>query len=151
MELNIKKNLKKTSFNDLGFGDKITAAGERLINKDGSFNIIRKGRTISTLYQVLLGMSSTRFTLCSLVFFIATNTIFASLFILIGVEQLNGVPKGNFISDFLYAFFFSVQTFTTVGYGGISPMGITANFVASYFLLDFPNLVRILLLVKKHC
>lgn len=131
MELNIKKNLKKTSFNDLGFGDKITAAGERLINKDGSFNIIRKGRTISTLYQVLLGMSSTRFTLCSLVFFIATNTIFASLFILIGVEQLNGVPKGNFISDFLYAFFFSVQTFTTVGYGGISPMGITANFVAS--------------------
>ncbi len=131
MEFDIKKKFKKKSSNDLGFGSKITAAGERLINKDGSFNIIRKGRKISTLYQVLLEMSSTRFTLFSLVFFISTNTIFATLFMLIGVEQLHGVPKGNFISDFLYAFFFSVQTFTTVGYGGINPIGISANFVAS--------------------
>lgn len=131
MEFNIKQPFKNIPFNDLGFGSKITEAGERLINKDGSFNIIRKGRKTWTPYQLLLGMSSTRFTLFSLAFFILINAVFASLFILIGVEQLNGVPKGNFISDFLYAFFFSVQTFTTVGYGGINPVGISANFVAS--------------------
>jgi len=131
MEFNIKQPFKNTPFNDLGFGVKITAAGERLINKDGSFNIIRKGRKTWTPYQFLLGMSGPRFTLFSLAFFIAINTIFASLFMLIGVEQLHGVPQGTFISDFLYAFFFSVQTFTTVGYGGINPVGITANFVAS--------------------
>ncbi len=131
MDFNIKQPFKNTPFNDLGFGAKITEAGERLINKDGSFNIIRKGKKTWTPYQLLLGMSSTRFTLFSLTFFILINALFAGLFILIGVEQLNGVPKGNFINDFLYAFFFSVQTFTTVGYGGINPVGISANFVAS--------------------
>ena len=131
MEFNIKQPFKNTSFNDLGFGTKITAAGERLIHKDGSFNIIRTGRKSWTPYQVLLGMTSTKFTLFSSTFFILINGVFASLFMLIGIEQLNGVPKGNFINDFLYAFFFSVQTFTTVGYGGINPVGISANFVAS--------------------
>lgn len=131
MDFNIRQPFKNTSFNDLGFGSKITKAGERLINKDGSFNIIRKGRKSWTPYQFLLGMSSTKFTLFSLIFFILINALFAGFFMLIGIEQLNGVPKGNFISNFLYAFFFSVQTFTTVGYGGINPVGISANFIAS--------------------
>ena len=131
MDFNIRQPFKNTPFNDLGFGSKITKAGERLINKDGSFNIIRRGKKSWTPYQLLIGMSATRFTLFSLTFFILINAVFASLFILIGIEQLNGVPKGNFISDFLYAFFFSVQTFTTVGYGGINPVGISANFIAS--------------------
>jgi len=131
MEFNIKQPFKKNTFNDLGFGSKITEAGERLIHKDGSFNIIRTGRKSWTPYQFLLSMSSLRFTLFSLSFFVLINGVFASLFMLIGIEQLNGVPKGNFINDFLYAFFFSVQTFTTVGYGGINPVGISANFIAS--------------------
>ncbi len=131
MDFNIRQPFKKTPFNDLGFGSKITAVGERLINKDGSFNIIRKGKKSWTPYQLLIGMSATRFTLFSLTFFILINALFAAMFMLIGIEQLNGVPKGNFISDFLYAFFFSVQTFTTVGYGGINPIGISANFIAS--------------------
>jgi len=131
MEFNIKKTLQNTPFSDLGFGTKITKAGERLINKDGSFNIIRKGKMSWTPYQLLLGMSTTNFALFSLTFFILVNSIFAGLFIWVGIEQLNGVPRGNFINDFLYAFFFSIQTFTTVGYGGINPVGISANFVAS--------------------
>lgn len=131
MAFNIKTTLQNTASSDLGFGTKITKAGERLINKDGSFNIIRKGKKIWTPYQFLLGMSATKFVFFSLSFFILVNSFFAGLFIWIGIEQLNGVPKGNFINDFLYAFFFSVQTFTTVGYGGINPVGISANFVAS--------------------
>lgn len=131
MEFNIKKTLKNTPFSDLGFGTKITKAGERLINKDGSFNIIRKGKKSWTSYQFLLDLSSTKFAIVSLIFFILINSFFAVLFLLIGIEQLNGIPKGNFINDFLYAFFFSVQTFTTVGYGGINPVGISANFIAS--------------------
>lgn len=124
-------NLRKSFQNDLGFGTKITAAGERLINKDGSFNIIRKGTIRWTPYQFLIGMSATKFALLCLSFFILINAIFAATFVMIGIEQLNGVPKGTFINDFLYAFFFSVQTFTTVGYGGITPIGISANFISS--------------------
>ena len=122
---------KKLTPLDLGFGTKITKSGERLIKKDGSFNIIRNGKIRWNTYQVLIGMSNRNFVIAMSVFFILTNAIFALLFVFIGIEQLNGVPEGSWISDFLYAFFFSIQTFTTVGYGGINPVGISANFISS--------------------
>ena len=135
MEFNIKKTLQNSTFSDLGFGTKITKAGERLINKDGSFNIIRKGKKNWTPYQVLLSMPSFRFGLLTFSLFILVNSLFAVLFMLIGIEQLNGVPEGNMVSDFLYALFFSIQTFTTVGYGGITPNGILANMISSFCAL----------------
>ena len=52
MEFDIRQPFKNTTFNDLGFGAKITEAGERLINKDGSFNSIRRGRKSWTPYQL---------------------------------------------------------------------------------------------------
>lgn len=122
---------KIPNFQDLGFGSRITTSGDRLIQQDGSFNIIRKGHRGWNLYQELIGMSAGRFTLVTFLFFIGINTIFASLFLMVGIEQLNGVPKGSWIDNFLYAFFFSVQTFTTVGYGGINPVGISANAISS--------------------
>jgi inward rectifier potassium channel len=36
------------------------------------------------------------------------------------------------MNNFLSAYFFSIQTFTTVGYGGIVPDGFSANLVASF-------------------
>lgn len=124
-------NIRKSKQNDLGFGSKITQSGERLINKDGSYNIIRKGNIRWTPYQFLVDMSGTKFALLCLSFFILINAIFAAIFVMIGIEQLNGIPKGTPLDNFLYAFFFSIQTFTTVGYGGINPIGISANFVSS--------------------
>lgn len=119
------------NFQDLGFGSKITTSGDRLIRQDGSFNIIRKGNSGWNTYQLLLSMPAGQFAMVTFLFFIVTNAIFAFLFLFVGIEQLNGVPKGSWIDNFLYAFFFSIQTFTTVGYGGINPVGISANFVAS--------------------
>ncbi|MEM9820746.1 MAG: ion channel [Bacteroidota bacterium] len=116
---------------DLGFGTRLTKSGDRLIRKDGSINIIRNGSISGNAYQALIAMSDRRFTFTIFTFFTTINAFFAYLFILVGIEQLNGVPEGSWISDFLYAFFFSIQTFTTVGYGGINPVGISANFVAS--------------------
>ena len=131
MPFNFKQRLQNSSFTDLGFGTKITRSGDRLINRDGSFNIIRTGKKDWTIYHFLLGLSDARFTIFCLSFFVLINAIFAAVFLLVGIEQLNGVPKGTWMDNFLYAFFFSVQTFTTVGYGGINPVGISANFVAS--------------------
>lgn len=122
-------NNKKNS--DLGFGTKLGKAGDRLVRRDGSYNIRRSGQDAANAYQMLIKMSSARFIFFALLFFIGVNSFFALMFLLVGVEQLVGVPEGGPVSDFLYAFFFSIQTFTTVGYGGISPMGISANFVAS--------------------
>lgn len=122
---------KKKSNIDVGFGTKIGKSGDRLIRRDGSFNILRKGKSTRDAYQILTKMPDGQFIFTTLLFFVLINSFFAILFLLIGIEQLNGVPQGSFISNFLYAFFFSVQTFTTVGYGGINPVGISANFVAS--------------------
>ncbi|HHH49802.1 MAG TPA: transporter [Saprospiraceae bacterium] len=122
---------KITKSQDLGFGSKIVKSGDRLINKDGSFNIIRKGNIGWNAYQVLIALPMGRFILFTVLYFVILNTLFALIFLAIGIEQLHGVPESSFVNNFLYAFFFSIQTFTTVGYGGINPSGIAANMVAS--------------------
>ena len=53
------------------------------------------------------------------------------LYVAIGIEQITKM-KGTFFEDFLNGFFVSAQTLTTVGYGGIVPKGISANFIAAF-------------------
>jgi inward rectifier potassium channel len=50
----------------------------------------------------------------------------------IGVEHLRGAEASTASDRFLSAFFFSAQTFTTVGYGRISPDGLLANLAAAF-------------------
>lgn len=116
---------------DLGFGTKITAPSERLINADGSFNIRRTGIRGWAPYQWLVEMPWGQFFLLVFVFYGLTNAFFAGLFVLAGLEHVQGVAQGSVANDFIQAFFFSVQTFTTVGYGAMSPIGIAANLIAS--------------------
>lgn len=123
--------MKIPGYQDLGFGNKLGKSGDRLIRPDGSFNIERRGNIGWNTYQILTKMGDLRFIFFTLAFFIGINIIFAFLYLAVGIEQLNGVPKGDFVDNFLYAFFFSVQTFTTVGYGGMNPIGISANFISS--------------------
>ena len=59
------------------------------------------------------------------------NILFGLLYVAIGIEQIT-TTQGSFLKDFLNGFFFSAQTLTTVGYGGITPTGITANFIAAF-------------------
>ena len=128
--------MKIPSYQDLGFGSKLGKSGDRLIQQDGSFNITRKGNIGWSTYHALAGMSDGLFILTSILFFIIVNAIFACLFLYVGIEQLNGIPRvGGFFNKFLYSFFFSVQTFTTVGYGVISPNGVAANIIASFCAL----------------
>jgi len=56
---------------------------------------------------------------------------FGLVYTCIGIEEITK-RTGNVFSDFLNGFFFSAQTLTTVGYGGIAPHGITSNLIAAF-------------------
>jgi len=116
---------------DLGFGEQLISESHRLINEDGTFNVQRKGKSRWFLYQNLVEMSWPRFFLVITTFYILVNCVFALLYLLVGIDNLSGVASTGLTSDFLEAFFFSTQTFTTVGYGAVSPTGWASNIIAS--------------------
>lgn len=122
---------------DLGLGEKVARSpGTRLINTDGSFNVVRRGRSIFTPYQNLVEMSWGRFLLVTLTSYVLINVVFAAGFLIIGTDSLSNISQSDpFWYRMLGAFFFSVQTFTTVGYGSLAPMGIAANALAAFVAL----------------
>ncbi len=119
---------------DLGFGTKITSERSRLINKDGSFNVRRYGDSYLNSvnwYHRLIVLSWPKFLALVALFYFSLNLIFATLYILVGIEHLAGIENEFQQSDFWEAYFFSSQTLTTVGYGRISPMGFWTNGIAA--------------------
>ncbi|ARK13821.2 ion channel [Fibrella sp. ES10-3-2-2] len=122
---------------DIGFGTKINDASSRLVNKDGSFNVVRAHQGFwnqINLYHTLITMPWPKFVALVFTFYISSNTLFASLYGLLGYENLIGLgnvtPHTTF-GRFMGAFFFSSQTLTTVGYGHISPMGYWTSTLAA--------------------
>lgn len=53
------------------------------------------------------------------------------MYYIIGLQGLQGIYLSNAFEGWLQAFFFSAQTITTLGYGGIHPTGIAASSVAA--------------------
>ena len=119
------------TYSTSGFGEKFSTDPKPIINPDGSFNVTKIGARPRTLYQHLVSYSWPRFLVLTLLFYLAVNVFFALIYFFLGTEHLNGIPAGDALSDFLYCFFFSVQTFTTVGYGHIAPIGMATNIVAT--------------------
>lgn len=119
---------------ELGFGSNIKGKSSRFVNKDGTFNVKRKGLSLVQnlhIYHALIEMSWVRFAIVTLSFYTLINLLFAFLYVLVGVEHLVGIIGQNFVDKFWEAFFFSAQTLTTVGYGRISPAGFTASMIAA--------------------
>lgn len=77
------------------------------------------------LYHRLLRAPWSVLALLVLLSFIGLNLVFASLFYFVERGAVSGVHS------FADAFFFSVQTFSTIGYGSMSPLSVTANLFVS--------------------
>ena len=115
---------------DPGLGSKFQKPVKRMMNQDGTYNIIRKGglTKFQDFYKYLLDISLSKFLLIILLIYIVLNIFFTCIYLAIGIEELKGVADHQ--PAFFSAFFFSTQTFTTVGYGSVSPHGIGAEIVA---------------------
>lgn len=116
---------------DLGFGTEVAkGTRRRLLNRDGSFNVVLDGLgplSSLSLYHWLLTISWPRFLAFIAGTYIAVNTVFAFAFLLCGPNALQS-SAGSFAGQPFYrAFFFSVDTFATIGYGNIIPVGAVAN------------------------
>jgi len=116
---------------DLGFGAVVARQSrKRLLNKDGSFNVVREGLSfLQSLspYHYLLTTTWPRFLGLVVLFFLATNTVFGTAFFFCGPGQIEGSRAVTLSGQYLEDFFFSVQTFATIGYGGMHPVGLAAN------------------------
>lgn len=130
---NINKNAEASS--TTGFGSNASSYGGRFINKDGSANIEKRGLSFFgriSWFHTLVNMSGWQFLGVIFLFYTVINFIFALLYYLIGVENLSGIgTTGSEWVKFGKAYFFSAQTFTTVGYGHISPSGVITSAVAA--------------------
>jgi inward rectifier potassium channel len=116
---------------DLGFGSVVSQESRRrLVNRDGSFNVRRDGLPFwasLSLYHVLLRTSWPRLLGFLGLAYLALNVLFAAGFLLAGPGALGGMAPVPGAGRFWQAFFFSVETFGTIGYGNIYPVGFAAN------------------------
>ena len=76
------------------------------------------------LYKFFIDIHWSNFFLLLFLGYLALNLLFALVYVIIGIETLEG--SNPELPDLFNAFFFSIQTFTTVGYGAVSPIGETA-------------------------
>ncbi len=116
---------------DLGFGAVVTKESrQRFVNRDGSFNVRRTGLPFwSSLspYHLLLTVSWGKFLGLMMLSFVLINTAFALAFMACGEGAMAGTMLKEGEHPFWQAFFFSVDTFATIGYGNVSPVGVAAN------------------------
>ncbi|MEP7351589.1 MAG: ion channel [Acidobacteriota bacterium] len=126
-----RTSAKSPSF-DPGLTQKYTGALLRSVNKDGSFNIRRRHSAFAgDFYTRLVAVGWSRFLVTVAGAYMAVNLLFATIYTALGPNTLRASDSELGLSQFTTAFFFSVHTLTTVGYGDLYPLGFWPNTVAA--------------------
>lgn len=101
----------------------------RLVSRVGLLNIVRQGTSYSYWrdpYHLLLTISGPGFLALFAGLYLATNAVFALVY-LAGGDCIENAQPGSFLD----AFFFSVHTMATIGYGSMYPRTNYANAVVT--------------------
>ncbi len=124
----------KEQFKELGFGTRGFRDAERLINRDGSFNVEKKGGGLATFsfYHWLINMSWWKFFIFVTIAYVFLNLFFATIYYIIGPDAISDHFAKSKVGAFFHCFYFSTQTLTTVGFGRLNPIGHYASIVASF-------------------
>jgi len=117
---------------DPGLTQQFSGPLRRVLNKDGSFNVHRRGGTWRDIhpYLHLINMSWPAFLLTLFAGYAVANMAFAVVYYALGPGELQGGGAATSMGAFLNDFFFSAHTLTTVGYGNIAPKELGAQIVA---------------------
>jgi len=83
-------------------------------------------------YHLLLTMTWSRYFAVVAAVYVGVNLVFAAIFTAFGAEALTGALEHGHGGTFARAFFFSVQTFATIGYGQVAPQGLGPNLVVTF-------------------
>jgi len=130
--------------NDPGLGTQYNSEVKRLVNPDGTYNMRRHGalRGVKDLYKHLIEAKWWTFLFYAFLYYVVINVFFALLYLMVGVDGISGLNPD--IPNFFNTFFFSVQTFTSLGYGAMSPLSFGANLIET--LESFAGLMSIALI-----
>lgn len=131
-EMKIDPKLKTN--NDTGFGTNAANYGGRFINRDGTFNLRKEGVSLVnrlSIFHFMLTLPRWKFIAFLVISYFAINLVYCGIYLLIGLDELQGLIATTPWGKFKEAFFFSTETFTTVGYGRVNPVGGWANLVAA--------------------
>jgi inward rectifier potassium channel len=119
---------------DLGFGRVLSEQRTlRLLHRDGSFNVQARGRGLHAFlaYSNLVSTTWTRFFLFVAIAYLTLNGCFAVLYVAAGSDGLVNTLNTGLNTPFLKAFFFSIHTSATIGYGSVVPVGLTTNILVA--------------------
>lgn len=122
-----------------GFGSSKDLNNVRFFKENGTYNIQRKGSLngIRDVYKYLISINWLLFLSLVTLAFIVINLIFTFSILFIGIEGVSGYDIS--ISPFWNAFFFSIETFTTIGYGTLRP-----NSFGIHLLVVFESFISII-------
>lgn len=117
---------------DPGLGQKFSGNLQRIIDENGNFTLVRKGVPFAAFnpYIYLINTTWGKFFLIISSGFLAINALYALVYFVTGTENLSGAENGSALQSYLSAFYFSVHTFTTVGYGNMAPKSMGMNFLS---------------------
>jgi inward rectifier potassium channel len=115
---------------EFGFTSRAAENAKRVINKDGSFNVVRVGQKFSG-FHALVTMPWPAFFGIVTTMYLTVNLLFAGAYLLVDFDGIGMTADYEVRDRFLVAFFFSAQTLTTVGYGSLYPLSATVSAMAA--------------------
>jgi inward rectifier potassium channel len=133
-ELSAQRTAPDDPSSDLGFGRVLSEQRQlRLLNRDGSFNVQSRGRGLHAFlaYSNLVSTTWNRFFIFVAISYLTLNGFFAVGYVLCGRGGLVNTLDTGIYSPFLKAFFFSIHTSATIGYGSVVPVGVPTNILVA--------------------
>lgn len=134
MSLSKRINPFSKTNEDTGFSNTGIVNGGRFINRDGTFNLKKKGGPFwdrFSVFYTMLTIPVWQFITIIVIFYMSINLLYTLIYFFVGQDQFTGLVLRSSGGVFKELFFFSTETFTTVGYGRVNPVGTAANVVAA--------------------